>query len=339
MDTPIRIAAIVIGALGLFVYFRSIVQVMLLNRRERDLIERFARCVAVGIIHGLAGRNNRERWQAWTLPVFIFVAVTTWFLLVQFSFSFILWAFHTEANWPKAFSSSGSALSTLGYLTPSSLLGEYLATYEAAIGLAIVILLFTFVPGYQAAIQARERRVGWLNSRTGQHPTGISVLASIKNAGKLDDPEVWEGWEDWFRGILETHSISPILAFSPSVYKGTNWVCASSAVLDAASLMLAILDSKATDAARICRDSGVTTLALVAGEIHGNVPDDAWSRQHVDSTVIANFDHLYDRVIELGLPVKGDKATCREMFITLRSEYDASLRHIAKSTLMPIEQA
>ena len=129
---------------------------MLLNRHERDFVEVWARFGAVIIVHGLAGRGREyrhvQRMQAWLLPLFIFFAVTTWFLLVLLSFTMILWALRTEPGSARALSSSGSALSTLGFLTPSTLFGEYLAVFEAAIGLAIVILLFTFVPGYLAAI-------------------------------------------------------------------------------------------------------------------------------------------------------------------------------------------
>lgn len=342
MEIALRVGAIVLGILGVAFYYRSIVRVMLLNRRERDPVERFARFVAVGITHLLAGESHNyervQRYQAWVLPLFIFVAVAIWFLLVQFAFSFILWALTLEANWPKAFSASGSALSTLGFMTPPTLAGEFLAIYEAAIGLAIVVLLFTFVPGYQAAIQARERKVGWIYARTGQHPSCTTLLEALKHAKRLDDTTVWEDWESWFRGILETHSISPILAYVPSVYHGTTWVGASAAVLDTTSLLIATLDPKDTIAARICRDTGITALRLIATELHRPLPDDAWERKHVDPRFIRGFDQIYDRLAEVGMSVRPDRQACCEMFITLRAEYEASMRHISRATLMPIEE-
>lgn len=341
-DIAIRFAAIVIGLIGLFLYFRSIVRVMLLNRRERDFVEVWARFGAVTIVHALAG-NGRDyqrvqRMQAWALPLFIFFAVATWFLLVQLSFSIILWALRTEPSWARAFSSSGSALSTLGFLTPSTLLGEYLAVFEAAIGLAVVILMFTFVPGYQAAIQVRERKVGWLYARTGQHPNCLSLLKSLKTSGRLDDPEVWHDWEHWFRGVLETHSIAPILAYVPSIYSGTTWVSASAAVLNTTSLLLATLDNKQTDAARICRETGVTMVRLIASELHRDIPIKDRASSHLEAHAIAIFDQLYDKMHELDLPIKTDKEACREKFVALRAEYESSLHHIARSTLMSLEE-
>lgn len=342
MDIALRIVAILVGILGLVFYYRSIVRVMLLNQHESDPVERTARVIAVGLVHLVAGSDSNyervQRYQAWILPLFIFIAVIIWFLLVQFAFSFILWALHLEANWPRAFSSSGSALSTLGFLTPPTLAGEFLAVYEAAIGLAIVILLFTFVPGYQAAVQARERKVGWLYARTGQRPTCTSLLEAMRDAKRLEDTGMWEEWEDWFRGILETHTLSPILVYIPSVYRGTTWVGASAAVLDATSLLVAALDEQDTVGARLCRETGVRALRQIASEVHGRIPEGAWDRKHVDPRFATGFDEIYDRLTAMGLPVRPDKQACQERFITLRAEYEASVRQIAKSTLMPIEE-
>lgn len=340
METIVRIIAVLIGILGVFVYFRSIVRTMLLNRREPDIIEQTVRRMAVKIVHTLAGsRDYREvqRFQAWILPIFIFLIVTGWFLLVQLSFSLIIWGPQIEPGWPRSFSSSGSALSTLGYLTPSTLIGQYLAVYEAAIGLAIVILIFTFVPGYQAAIQVRERKVGWLFARTGMHPNCVSLLEALKKAGPINDRTIWEDLESWFRSIYETHSTAPILAYVPSVYQNTSWLGASAAVLDTATLILTTLDIKDTDAIRLCRETGVTTIRLIATQ----VGEDRWNATipytSDSAKLIAGFDLLYDKLAELGLPLKDDKRQSCDDLVALRSDYEASVHRITAATLMPVE--
>lgn len=342
METWLRIAAVVIGALGVIAYYRSIVRVMFLNRRERDIVELCARFVAVSVLHGLAGDGHNHgrvrRMQAWTLPLFIFLAVTTWFLLVQLSFSLIILGLNVKPEWPHAFATSGSALSTLGFSTPPSLLGEYLAVFEAAIGLAIIVLLFTFVPGYQTAIQVRERKIGWLDARTGEHPTCLSLLEWLKVSARFNDSSVWEDWEAWFRGILETHSLSPILAYVPSVYGGTNWVAASAAVLDTISLLLASTDSKNTQAERICRETGVRALRLIATELHGDVPLEAPGSDRADMHLTGGFDQFYEKLVETNFPITASKESCRDAFTALRAEYEPSVRLISKSTLMPIDE-
>ncbi len=338
MHTALRVIAVLIGLFLLFIYFRSIVRVVLLNRRERDLIGRFAGLTAVAVIHAIAGdardHDRVQRLQAWTMPLYIFIAVVIWFLLVQVAFMFILVGTGVETRWAHAFSVSGSALSTLGFATPPGLLGQYLAIYEAGIGLAIVILLFTFVPGYQAAIQVRERRVGWLYSRTGQHPNAVSLLQAQQREGELKDSS-WEPWEAWFRGVLETHSLSPVLCYVPSIYRGTNWVGATAAVLDTTSLVLAALEPQHTNGARLCRESGVMAVQTIAEEIAGN--ERVIMQAGELSDALPDFGRLYDQLKSLGLPVTASQDVCREAFIKLRSEYQPSLHYLSKTTLMPIE--
>ncbi|WEK48867.1 MAG: hypothetical protein P0Y66_13835 [Candidatus Kaistia colombiensis] len=343
MDTVLHFAAVLLGIVALVLYFRSIVKVVLLNRRERDFIEQGARFGAVSIIHALAGEakdySETQRLQAWALPLFLFLAIASWFLLVQIGFMLILWGLEIEPRWGYAFTASGSALSTLGFKTPPTLTGEVLAVFEAAIGLAVVILLFTFVPGYQAAIQVRERKVGWLYARTGRRPTTSSLIESLQRSGQIEHHGVvWEDWEQWFRGLLETHSISPILAYVPAVYRGTSWVGAAAAVLDATSLLTACLEAKHTESARICREIGCHALKSLAIELNPRIPADAWTHSSVDRKLIEHFDHLYARLGEIGLPTKPDKEECRNAFIALRADYETSIRLLAQSTLMPVEE-
>lgn len=338
MQMALNVFAVLFGLFLLLLYFRSIVRVILLNRRERDFVARLSGLCAVAIVHLVAGdtRNHQrvQRLQAWAMPLYIFFAVVTWFLLVQIAFMFILYGTGVETRWAHAFVVSGSALSTLGLATPPGLLGQLLAVGEAGIGLAVVILLFTFVPGYQAAVEVRERRVGWLYSRTGQHPNAISLLEAQMKGGRPHDSE-WEEWEVWFRGMLETHAIAPILCYVPSVYPGTNWVGATAAVLDTTSLVMAALDPEHTDAARLCRETGVMTVRTVAAELSGDERVLTQESDGVDD--LPEFGRLYERLKEFGLPVTASEEQCRKAFIRLRSEYQPSLRYISQTTLMPIE--
>lgn len=341
MDRFFHFAAIVIGLAGLFVYFRSVIRVMLLNWRERDIISRSVCFLAVDVVQRFAGNKNEyarnQRVLAWILPIFIILSVVCWFLLVQIAFTFILWGVGAEPSWPNAFTASGSALSTLGFKTPPTLHGELLAIFEGAMGLAIVVLLFSFVPGYLAAIQARERKVGWLYARTGRHPTCVTLFDALELADRIEDTSIWEDWEQWFRGIYETHATAPILSHVPSIYRGTNWVGASAAVLDAASLLMSTLDAKHTRAAAMCRHTGVATLTLVSGELRG-APPVLRSTSSLDPRMAAAFDHLYDRLAASNLPVDRDKDKCREAFVSLRAEYEPHLIHVSKATLMPIDE-
>ena len=104
---------------------------------------------------------------AWISPIYIVLLIAAWFALVQAGFSLLIWSSQAEHNLLQAVIASGSALSTLGFLTPPGVAGQLLAIPEGAMGLGIVVFLFTFIPGYQTAIQAREVKLAWLYARVG----------------------------------------------------------------------------------------------------------------------------------------------------------------------------
>ncbi|WEK50056.1 MAG: hypothetical protein P0Y66_20705 [Candidatus Kaistia colombiensis] len=339
MTIALHILASLAGVLLLVLYFRSIVVVALLNSKADDFIERNARRSAVAIVHRFISRDGgdaeiQRRRQAWIMPLFVLIAVVTWFLLVQIAFTGILWGLRIEPGFWRALSASGSALSTLGYLTPSTLVGEYLAVFQAAIGLAVVMLLFTFVPGYQASIQTRERRVGWLYARTDDVATGERYLGWL--LAKNDDAGIqvgWEDWENWFRGIRETHTLSPILSFVPSIYRGTSWIVTASSVLDAATATVACLDQNAPTEARICRREGATTMRLIAAALGAGAPA---RPPAVRSGETDGFDRLYAILVAAGLPVAGDREQCHRTYAALRADYAPYVEQIAAATLTPI---
>jgi hypothetical protein len=79
----------------------------------------------------------------------------------------MIWALEVDRTWLKAFIASGSALSTLGFATPSNPVGQLLGVLEGAMGLGIVVFIFTFIPGYRSAVEVREDLVGWLYASVG----------------------------------------------------------------------------------------------------------------------------------------------------------------------------
>src|SRR5262249_8261594 len=155
-------------------FLRSIIQVALINRPGGDWLARQVGRLVYRTIARLARRRRSyDRIQdalAWIFPIYLLLLITTWFALVQLGFSFLILSSQAEHSWLQAVIASGSALSTLGFLTPPDILGQLLAIPEGAMGLGIVVFLFTFIPGYQAAIQARERKVAWLYARVGAEP-------------------------------------------------------------------------------------------------------------------------------------------------------------------------
>src|SRR5262249_53077191 len=157
--------------------------------------------------------------------------------LVITGFAGVYWGTGASPNAVKALIASGSALSTLGFATPSNLRGEVIAVIEGGIGLFIVVFLLAFIPIYLAAQQARAGQVARVYGRAGTPPTGTGLVAWYYRAGRraaLDD--LCAEWESWIRDLGVTHSQSPGLASTRSYRHAENWVSAVMAVLDAAAI-------------------------------------------------------------------------------------------------------
>ena len=117
------------------------------------------------------------------MPLYILLLIVVWFALVQVGFSLLIWSSQAEHSVLQAVIASGSALSTLGFLTPPGIAGQLLAIPEGAMGLGIVVFFFTFIPGYQTAIQAREMRVAWLYARAGIGMANFGLVEWLQRSG------------------------------------------------------------------------------------------------------------------------------------------------------------
>src|SRR5215471_16915425 len=252
MDLLLRIGGSLIGLMMVLAFLRSIAQVALINRQGGDWLARHVgRLVYTTVARVARRRRSYDRIQdalAWILPIYMLLLITTWFAVVQVGFSLLMWSSQAEHSWLQAVIASGSALS--------------------AMGLGIVVFLFTFIPGYQTAIQAREVKVAWLYARIGAEPANFALVEWLQLSGRLDATgDVWEDWEEWFRNLVETHTLAPVLAFVPTVHRNQTWLIAAAVILDAASFCLAALDAKAQPAALLCHTTGVKALRLIATQL------------------------------------------------------------------------
>src|SRR5215469_12065251 len=264
MNLSLRIGAALIGLLLVFAFFRSVFQVALINRQRGD---RLSRCVGWLVYSALARRALKRRSYAdiqdvlgWVLPLYILLLIVVWFGIVQAGFSLLIWSSQAEHSLLQAAIASGSALSTLGFLTPPNIAGQLLAILEGAMGLGVVVFYFTFIPGYQTTIQMRQVKVAWLYARAGPGLTNFTLVEWFLLSGANDWNGLWEDWESWFRNLAETHALTPILAFVPTVHRGQTWLTAAAVVLDSVSLYLSAFEARAMSSATVCHRTGVDAL-------------------------------------------------------------------------------
>lgn len=128
MEILLRVIAVVFALVGLAYFFLSLARTAIINRPSKDPILGVARSLTHMLILGIRrDRNfagNQQRLLAWYMPIFIMALIITWFLLALVSFAALYWAFGAETTLRGALIASGSALTTLGFATPSSLHGQ-----------------------------------------------------------------------------------------------------------------------------------------------------------------------------------------------------------------------
>ena len=341
MDLLLRIGGSLIGIVTLVAFLRSILRVAMVNRRGGDWLARHVGWLVYTTIARMArGRRSYDRIQdtlAWILPIYMLLLIVAWFALAQTGFSLLIWSSQAEHSLLQAVIASGSALSTLGFLTPPDIAGQLLAIPEGATGLGIVVFFFTFIPGYQTAIQSREIRVAWLYARSSAEPINFGLVEWFQRSGKLGNiDEVWEDWEAWFRNLIETHTLAPVLAFVPTVHRNQTWLIAATAILDAASFCISALDANGRPAALLCHTTGVRALRLIALELADRRLANAAAPERPGLTRSA-FDACCDRLTALEAPVKANRDESWRRFTELRAEYEIFLPGLAASLLVPMD--
>jgi hypothetical protein len=338
LDLILRCGAFLAGLtlLGLFTHSAS--RAALVTRHRGDRIAHGIGLLICSRLTRIAARRRDyaaiQDVLAWVLPLYILSLIVAWFALVQGGFSLILWSLRVERDLTGALIASGSALSTLGFLTPMSSLGQALAILEGAMGLGVVVFFFTFIPGYQAAIQARELRVAWLYARAGEDPTGFALVDWLLRSHSYSDMRsLWEQWEEWFRLLGETLGVAPVLTSVPSARRRQAWLVSAAAVLDATCFFLATgeMDTR-NSVAGVCRATGVTVLRHLAGSYEKGA---ATARTGEWSGARDVFDVSYDLLTALESTPNRSREESWERFVALRGEYERPLAHLSVRLLVP----
>jgi hypothetical protein len=318
------------------------IRVALMNRHYKDFFaELTGRALYSAVALRLRGNRNPKSTHAvllWFFPAYFLSLTIVYFVGAMTAFACLYWGMRSVRTWQQAFLASGSGLNTLGFATPVSSSGQWLSIPEGALGLGIVVFLFTFIPTYQAVIRLREDRTSWLYTRIGDQPTGLMFLEWCQRTGVARNMrEVWESWENWFRTLADTHAVLPLLSISPSVQSGQSWVLAAAAVLDAAALAASTIQTKDEEAAKICIRTGTRALLAIA---------DALGRASTSSCQVGlpskeSYDIARARLRAAGILLRQteDREAQWQMFLSLRDSYEEALLFIARRTFIPTPQS
>ena len=334
--------ASILGLWLLFIVLRSMIRIALMNSTRRDVLSEVTdQAIRAGAAFRLRGRRDVRSVHPvllCILPAFILSLITLYFVGAMFAFALLYWGTRAVTTWHQAFLASGSALNTLGFATPTSGAGQWLAVPEGALGLGIIVFLFTFIPSYQWAIRCREDRTSWLYVRVGNRPTGPAFLAWCRRSGNVGSMrEVWEAWEDWFRMLGDTHSILPILTLAASVQEGQSWILASAAILDAAALTVVSGPEEAVEAANICLRTGTRALLAIAESLGQALP--AFESEGIDpDRTLDTSSQTQQSLANLHTGASAISDSQLLEFEKLRRSYEPAVKFVAGRTFVEFER-
>jgi hypothetical protein len=335
----LRIVVFVAGLLLVIATLVSVIRSIVLPRGEPELVSRGVFAALLYLFHwrmqSMRSFDDKDRLMALFAPVGLLLLLPVWLVLVLFGYAAMFWAVGV-IGLSNAIRESGSSLLTLGFAPVEGMIQAALAFSEAAIGLILVALLIAYLPSMYAAFARRETAVSLLEVRAGSPPTAVEMIERYYRIHGVDRlREQWVTWELWFTDIEESHTSLAALSFFRSPLAGRSWITAAGAVLDAAALTWAAVDVPTSPEAALCMRAGYLGLRNIANlfgiPYH---PNPHYPEQPI-SIRRTEFDAVYDRLAEIGVPLKPDREQAWLDFAGWRVNYDAVLLGLCSLVLPP----
>ncbi len=337
----LRILVFIAGAALVAATLGAAIRTVILPRGIPSKLARVVFVVMRALFRLRIGRRatyeRLDRVMAAYGPVSLLALLATWEGLVVAGYTGMFWGLG-DRSIREGFYLSGSSIFTLGFRAAGDLPAILLIFTEAAIGLALLAMLITYLPSIYAAFSRREAAVTSLEVRAGSPPSGVEMLERFWVLGRMErlSQEVWERWEAWFVDLEETHTSFPALVFFRSPQPDHSWVTAAGAVLDAASIKVsAVADVDRDVQAELCIRAGYLCLRRVANFFsipHNSDP----TRGDPIAITRQEFEDVYFRLARAGVPVKTDIELAWLDFAGWRVNYDTVLIALAGLTAAPV---
>ena len=267
-------------------------------------------------------------------PIALMLLPAWWLVLILVGFGAIYWALGLPVA--DALEVSGSSLLTLGFFRPAVPFGDFIAFVEAAMGLALVALLISYLPTIYGAFSRRELLVSMLEVRRGHAavagrddhadapsprarraaPDVGALGAVVRRGGGV--PQLAAGAR-----LLPQPAAEPVLGERGGGDHGRGRPRCGRAVAIP-------MDVQADLVIR----SGYLALRRICDFFR--IPFDA-APKPTDATSIdrARFDDAFNVLAEAGVPMVDDRDQAWRDFNGWRVNYDAPLRGLERLTMAP----
>jgi hypothetical protein len=341
----IRILSVVLGAALVATVLLSALQTVVLPKGGLTGITRFMFAVADRLFIRRHGLPARFGWSGLYAPVSLVLLPLAWASLVTLGFGFVFWGFQ-EGAFADSVAVSGSSLFTLGFLKPDQNSLVLLTFLEALIGLGLVALLISFLPTLYSAYSDREKGVGLMGPLFGVEPSAIELIRRTHAGQAMSSPTIWGPVSSWFAELEQSHTAFPSLSSFPPQVPDRSWVVAAGTILDATSLLVALLPAGDVDRSpefTLVLAHGTSATSRVAGAAGlpvepSRAPTDVLSDTTSHATITisrAEFDEAVEVMRSAGVRVRPDVDEGWRIFALLRSGYEDAILGLAGFTHAP----
>ncbi len=283
----------------------------------------------------MADYRRRDRFLAAEAAVILLTQLAGWLVTSFVGYALLFWPF-LAAGVASAFAVAGSSLFTLGFAVPSGAGPKAIVYVAAATGLVVVSLQIAYLPTLYSAYNRRETEVALLNARAGVPTWGPELLARTHYAlgtgvSTLDSlPDMYTRWERWAADVAESHTAYlPLVRFrSPKAL--SSWVTALLAMLDSASLFLALSPGAAPVVpARLFLRGGFLCINQIAGAMGLEAAEEQPDRSGQIALTYQEFLEAVDRMREVDFPIERDPAEAWADFVGWRLNYEKAAYSVA----------
>jgi hypothetical protein len=224
----------------------------------------------------------------------------------------------------QAFYLAGSSVVTLGVSEIDAHGAARWVILTAGIsGFGVITAVISFVTQLQAGLHQRETGVLTLCGMAGGPPSGLTLLENFAQLGmRRELAGFFLQWRDWSAAVLHSHVSYPVLAYFHSVDAESDWLQVLEALLDAATLIMAVTNDEAIGAASLMHRSGSRASAHLCRLF----------RLEPGSTEAPERSQLDDaarKLQALGYSVDLGDELIATKFAALRSDYSGRIRVLA----------
>jgi len=245
IDLVPRSLALLLGLYLFIVTLISLLRTVVMPRNLESTVNDLIRVLVVYPVRTIARMRGtylgRDSVLAWTGPLLIVIQLITWLLLFFLAYGLWIYGIGGGGDLGAALRQSGSSLFTLGFAQSPGAEITVIDFMAAATGPIVIALLIGFLPTIYSSYLDREEGVAMLGVAAGDPAWGPELISRIYLSKQPETIEnLFHDWRVWATDTRLTHATYPVLTRMRSASAYRSWVVSLLAVLDAASLHLAL---------------------------------------------------------------------------------------------------